>query len=107
MKRQLSFATIAFLILATVLSVHAIYDQIATGTWGPAGNLSESRSAAAAVRLDDGRVLFIGGTGANVPLGRGKAWAGVGGFGAIALMWGARRGHPPPKLSVGRLRVAG
>src|SRR5882724_1818282 len=107
MKRQLSFAVVVFLILATVLSVHAIYDQIATGTWGPAGNLSESRSAAAAVRRDDGRVLFIGGTGANGPISSGEALAAGAGFAAIAPMSEGRKGHTATKLSDGRVLVAG
>jgi len=107
MKRQLSFAAVVFLILTTVLSVHAIYDQIATGTWGSAGNLAESRSGAAAVRLDDGRVLFVGGTGANGPLNSAEALTAGAGFPAIAPMSEARKGHTATKLSDGRVLVTG
>src|SRR5881398_1857537 len=105
MKRALSAATIVLLVLGTVLSVHAIYDQIATGTWGSAGNLVESRSGAAAVRLDDGRLLFTGGTSATGALNSAEALTAGAGFAAVAPMSEARSKHTATKLSDGRVLV--
>src|SRR3954471_23234465 len=107
MKRALSAAAIAILILGTVFTAHAIYDQIATGTWGPAGNLANARSSAAAVRLDDGRVLFIGGSGANGPLDSAEALTAGAGFSAVAHMAEARTKHTATKLSDGTVLVTG
>jgi len=107
MKRAFSAASILFLILGTVFTAHAIYDQIATGTWGSAGSMAEARSAAAAVRLDDGRVLFIGGTGANGPLNSAEVLTAGAGFAAIAPMAEARKGHTATLLLDGRVLVTG
>jgi hypothetical protein len=107
MKRQLSFVAVAFLILTTALSVYAIYDQIATGTWGPAGTLAESRNGAAAVRLDDGRVLFVGGSGPNGALSSAEALTAGAGFSSTAAMSEARKGHTATKLKDGRVLVVG
>src|SRR4051812_37415120 len=107
MKRAFSAAAIALLILGTVFTAHAIYDQIATGTWGPAGDLANARSSAAAVRLDDGRVLFIGGSGASGPLDSAEALTAGAGFSAITHMAEARSKHTATKLSDGTVLVIG
>src|SRR4051812_4832118 len=107
MKRAFSAAAIALLILGTVFTAHAIYDQIATGTWGPAGDLANARSSAAAVRLDDGRVLFIGGSGASGPLDSAEALTAGAGFSAITHMAEARSKHTATKLNDGTVLVIG
>src|SRR5712664_2157167 len=56
------------LILSLTLLLHGNLPQISSGTWTPANNLTEARSGSAAVVLDDGRVLFTGGTGSTGPL---------------------------------------
>ena len=99
MKRAAFAAIVLLLVLGTVFTAHAIYDQIATGTWGPAGNLVESRSNAAAARLDDGRVLFTGGTGANGALNSAELLTAGAGFAPVAPMTEARSKHTATKLS--------
>ena len=39
--------------------------QVPTGTWVPSGQMTEARSGASTVLLDDGRILVTGGEGAN------------------------------------------
>src|SRR3954468_10183573 len=108
MKRASSAAAIVLLILGTVFTAHAIYDQIATGTWGPAGTMAEARSGAAAVRLDDGRVLFIGGSGGSgAALNSAEILTAGAGFSTVAPMAEARKGHTATKLSDGRVLVVG
>src|SRR5437868_1404445 len=107
MKRAAFAAIVLLLGLGTVFTAHAIYDQIATGTWGPAGNLVESRSNAAAARLDDGRVLFTGGTGATGALNSAELLTAGAGFAPVAPMAEARSKHTATKLSDGRVLVVG
>jgi hypothetical protein len=107
MKRAFSAAAILLLVLGTVFTAHALYDQIATGTWGSAGAMAEARSGAAAVRLDDGRLLFTGGSGANGALNSGEILTAGSGFSSIAPMAEARSKHTATKLSDGRVLVVG
>jgi hypothetical protein len=107
MKRAFSAAAILLLVLGTVFTAHALYDQIATGTWGSAGAMAEARSGAAAVRLDDGRLLFTGGSGANGALNSAEILTAGSGFSSIAPMAEARSRHTATKLSDGRVLVVG
>ena len=107
MKRQPSFAVVAFLILATALSVHAIYDQIATGTWGPPATWPNRAATRQQCVWTMGECLFIGGAGANAPLNSAEALTAGGGFTAMASMSEARKGHTATKLGDGRVLVVG
>ena len=65
--RATKYAALALLlILSLTLLLHGNLPQVSSGTWTPASSLLEARSGSAAVVLDDGRVLFTGGTDGSI-----------------------------------------
>jgi len=77
--------------LSLLLSSSAV--QPPSGTWAPTGDMAAVREGAAAVSLADGRVLVIGGTGADgQPSASVESYSG-GVFTSVASMNAARSGH--------------
>src|SRR5690242_6882604 len=78
--------------------------------WTPAGTLAQPRTGAAAVLLDDGRVLVTGGSFTSAPGADGippgpptavstvDIYAATAGFSAAAPMHTARTGHSAVRL---------
>jgi N-acetylneuraminic acid mutarotase len=81
----------------------------AVGTWAPAGELAESQSGGAAVALEDGRTLIVGGSGADgAPTDRVvivSPWDNS--FFVTGRLLAARVGHTATLLADGRVFVAG
>src|ERR1051326_2910723 len=78
--------------------------QVPSGTWAPAGSMSEVRNGASAARLDDGRVLVTGGAGASAPLASAELFNN-GSFSRAASMLLARKDHAALTLKSGRVLV--
>jgi hypothetical protein len=78
-----------------------------SGQWTPAGMMVEARSGAAAVLLDDGRVLVIGGSSATGPTSQADISSTGEVFGSAASMNIARTHHTAVRLRDGRVLVAG
>src|SRR6266704_821377 len=81
-----------------------------SGQWTPAGSLAQARTGAAAVLLDDGRLLVTGGIGANGDGSVGAVssvdiYASNAGFSAAAPMNAARSRHTAVRLRDGRVLV--
>jgi len=78
----------------------------AYGTWASAGQLTASRSGAAAATLQDGRILITGGSSAGTPLASAEIYNGSG-FAAAPSMSVPRTDHTIATLNDGRVMVAG
>jgi len=99
------------LCLLTILSLafllHGTLPQVSTGSWIPANSLAEARSGSAAVVLDDGRVLFTGGTGSTGPLASAELFHTDGSISVAAPMLNPRTHHTAVVLKDGSVLVAG
>ncbi|MCI0456515.1 MAG: hypothetical protein L0Z62_05985, partial [Gemmataceae bacterium] len=91
--------------ISVLLSGSAL--QVPSGTWQATGTMSESRDGAAAVALQDGRVLVIGGDNGSGPTASVDVFGATGVFSAGPNMLSARSGHTATVLSDGRVLVVG
>jgi hypothetical protein len=78
-----------------------------SGSWTPAGSMLTARAGAAAVLLDDGGVLLIGGDGSAGATNDVEIYRDGVGFSALAPMHVARGGHAGVRLADGRVLVTG
>jgi Bacterial Ig-like domain (group 3)/Kelch motif len=78
----------------------------AYGTWTSAGQMTASRSGAAAATLQDGRILIAGGSSAGVPLASAEIYNGSS-FAPAPSMSVPRTDHTIATLNDGRVIVAG
>ena len=79
----------------------------ATGTFSPAGSLTEARSIHTATLLTDGRVLLVGGWGTG-PLASAEVWdPATGTFSATGSLAEDRGGHGATLLADGRVLAVG
>jgi hypothetical protein len=81
-----------------------------SGSWTPAGTMLTARAGAAAVLLDDGGVLLIGGDGGDGSSGLAndvEIYRDGAGFSALAPMHAARGRHAAVRLADGRVLVTG
>jgi hypothetical protein len=97
--------TIGFGLVATGFA--GLAAPTVSGQWTNAGVMGEGRSGAAAVLLDDGRVMVIGGSGATGPTGVADTSSADGLFATTASMITARTHHTAVRLLDGRVLVAG
>jgi hypothetical protein len=95
------------LVLSCVFILTASIPNVATGTWQTWNPMGDVRSGAAAVLLQDGRVLITGGNNANGPVASAELFGTDGNFSAAAAMQSPRSGHTATVLSDGRVLVAG
>src|SRR5689334_22885603 len=106
--RATKYAALSILlILSLTLLLHGTLPQVSTGAWTPANNLAEARSGSAAAMLDDGRVLFTGGTGSTGILASGELFNTDGSISVAAPMQDPRAHHTATVLKDGRVLVAG
>ncbi len=94
-------------VLSYVLFLTASIPPVSTGTWQTWDNMGDVRAGAAAVLLQDGQVLIIGGTSANGPVASADLFGTDGVFSAAAAMQTPRSGHTATVLSDGRVLVTG
>ncbi len=108
MRTKVKYAWIAFCaVLAMSLMLGGSALQVPSGTWQATGSMSQVRDGAAAVALQDGRVLVIGGDSGSGPTASVDIFSATGVFPAGAPMSTARSGHVAVRLSDGRVLVAG
>src|SRR2546430_17722938 len=92
---------------STLFPYTTLFRSVSTGTWQTWNPMGDARSGAAAVLLQDGRVLIIGGNNANGPVASADLFGTDGNFSAAAVMQAPRSGHTATVLSDGRVLVAG
>jgi hypothetical protein len=107
MRFRKSFWLSPLLVLSCVFLLTASITNVSTGTWQTWNPMGDVRSGAAAVLLQDGRVLIIGGNNANGPVASADLFGTDGNFSAAAVMQAPRSGHTATVLSDGRVLVAG
>ena len=107
MRLRKSFWLSPLLVLSCVFILTASIPNAATGTWQTWNPMGDVRSGAAAVLLQDRRVLIIGGNNANGPVASADLFGTDGNFSAAAAMQSPRSGHTATVLSDGRVLVAG
>ncbi len=108
MRFRKSFWFSPLLVLSCVfLLTAASIPSVPTGTWQSWNSMGDARSGAAAVLLQDGRVLIIGGNNATGPVASADLFDTNGNFSAAAVMQTPRSGHTATVLSDGRVLVAG
>ena len=105
MRFHKSFWLSPLLVLSCVFLLTASIPNVPTGTWQTWNPMGDVRSDAAAVLLQDGRVLIIGGNNANGPVASADIFGTDGNFSHAALMQTARSGHTATVLSDGRVLV--
>src|SRR5690242_8445895 len=94
-------------VLSLALLLHGTLPSITTGSWTPSNTLAEARSGSAAAVLQDGRVLFTGGTGSSGPLATAELFNTDGSVTSAAPMQDSRANHTATVLNDGRVLVAG
>jgi len=97
---------IAILLLVTVAGIATI-PAVQTGTWQPMGSMVASRSGAAAVLLQDHRVLITGGNDGNGAVNSAEVFNLDGTFSNVNAMGTPRAKHIAAVLQDGRVLVAG
>ena len=108
MKRTLKFAVcVLACLLCLGLLLKADMPQVSTGTWAPAGSMTQARTGASAALLQDGRILITGGQSADGPSASAELVNHDGSFSAAARMHIARSNHISVVLHDGRVLVAG
>src|SRR6201998_3112629 len=85
----------------------AAIPNVPTRTWQTWNPMADARSGAAAVLLQDGRVLIVGGNNANGSVASADLFGTDGVFSAAAVMHTTRSGHTATVLSDGRVLVTG
>src|SRR5437867_3496678 len=105
--KRLKYALIGVsVLLCAALLVRGSLPQITSGSWAPAGSMSQVRDGAAAVLLPDGRVLITGGANGTVAANTADLFGAGGGFSAAPTMSSARARHTATVLADGRVLVA-
>src|SRR5713101_1584991 len=107
MRLHKSYWLPPLLVLSYVFILTASIPNVPTGTWQTWNPMGDVRSGAAAVLLQDGRVLITGGNNANGPVASAVLFGTDGSFSAAAIMQAPRAGHTATVLSGGRVLVAG
>src|SRR5438270_1203096 len=107
MRLRKSFWLSPLLVLSCVFVLTASIPNVAPGTWQTWNPMGDVRSGAAALLLQDGRVLITGGNNANGPVASADLFGTDGNFSAAAVMQSPRSGHTATLLSDGRVLVAG
>lgn len=108
MKRFAKLTLVSLILLTGFVLLRGTAPQVATGTWQSGSEMSEARTGAAAVTLDDGRVLVFGGTTSSggatnaVQVFSDGSWSDLG-----AVMLDPRSGHSATALADGRILLAG
>jgi len=98
---------LAALVFAATHSIRAELPQ-AIGTWASLGTTPESRVAAAAVALKDGRTLIAGGSVDGTPTDSVVVFdPNTGSFSLAGHLLLARVGHTATLLDDGRVLIAG
>ena len=106
MRRRAKVAITAGTLLLALGTAQAAAPQVPSGTWAPAGDMTQSRWSAAAALLPDGRLLISGGFDGTGSLATAEIYAS-GGFTACGSMQIARGAHTAVTLADGRVLVAG
>jgi large repetitive protein len=101
------FLTTSVLVLLCVFFLTASVPSVPTGTWQSWNPMGDVRSGAAAVLLQDGRVLISGGSNTAGPTASADLFDTNGAFTATAPMNSARSGHTATLLGDGRVLVSG
>src|SRR5689334_12086914 len=101
------FFTASLLVVCCVFALTASVPNVPSGTWQAWGDMSVARQGAATVRLQDGRVLIVGGSDANGPLASVEIFGNDGTFSNAQPMHAARTGHAATMLTDGRVLVSG
>ena len=96
----------AILLLLTVTGIASI-PTVQTGTWQPMGSMVAARSGAAAVLLQDHRILATGGDDGSGAVNSAEVLNEDGTFAAVSAMATPRAGHVAVVLKDGRVLVAG
>ena len=107
MKRTPLILFSAMILAAAGLLVSASPLQVPSGTWIATGAMNSARSGAAAVLLQDGRILITGGSGASGPANSAELFGSNGSFSLASPMNVPRSGHVAVVLQDGRVLVAG
>src|SRR6266571_1332163 len=94
------------LLTAALLLIAVPLTAAQTGTWTPAGQMTQARDGAAAALLSDGRLLIIGGNGPDGPVATVDVYSN-GAFSAGASMNTPRSGLTAVVLRDARVLVAG
>src|SRR5215813_11071086 len=97
---------IAVLLLIAVAGVATI-PTVPTGTWQPMGSMAVARSGAAAVLLQDHRLLITGGNNGTDEVNSAEVFNTDGLFATVSAMGTARSEHVAVGLADGRIIVAG
>ncbi|HKO10837.1 MAG TPA: MBG domain-containing protein [Acidobacteriaceae bacterium] len=106
MRRAFGYAS-AVLLLVFPFLVHAAFPTVATNTWSPAQSLTSPRSGAAAVLLQDGRLLITGGNNGASSVASVDIVDTAGNITAGPPMNMARSQHTATVLQDGRVLVVG
>src|SRR5216117_464960 len=77
--------------------------QARSGTWAPAGSMTQARTGASAALLQDGRILITGGQSADGPSASAELVNHDGSYSAAARMQIARSNHISVVLHDGRV----
>ena len=108
--RYLALVTILGLVTCALWAQNSAVPlpPVKSGSWAETGPMSEARTGAAAVVLQDGSLLMSGGTDAsgNI-LATVEVFGADGAFHAVAPMQTARAGHTATLLPDGRVLVTG
>jgi hypothetical protein len=108
MRKSLKYGLLSVaLILCVVLGVRGYVLQVASGTWAAQASLTQARSGASAVLLQDGRVLVTGGDGVAGTLASAEIIGLDGTSSAAASMSTTRSKHVSAVLANGSVLVAG
>src|SRR5260370_22151593 len=106
--RATKTAALALLVLLSLgFLLQGDLPTVPTGTWTPSNSLAEGRSASSAAVLQDGRILFAGGTGASGPLASAELFNTDGSISSAPPMQNPRAYHTDAVLRDGRVLVAG
>jgi Bacterial Ig-like domain (group 3)/MBG domain (YGX type)/Kelch motif len=108
MQRAIKFILCLLgLVLCVGLLLKGSIALVPSGTWAPSGTMSEARSGASAVLLQDSRVLVTGGEGASGTLVSAELFDSGGSFFGAAPMYVPRSKHASIVLQDGRVLVVG
>lgn len=106
----LAVCLLTLLVVSGTIFIKGITPPSPTGTWAAAGNglgLSSPRAGAAAVQLQDGRILITGGDDGSGAVATVDIYDTLGNFSAAASMNVARSNHTATLLQDGTVLVAG
>ena len=101
---------LTLLVVSGTIFIKGITPPSPTGTWAAAGNglgLSSPRAGAAAVQLQDGRILITGGDDGSGAVVAADIYDTLGNFSTSAPMKFARSQHTATLLQDGTVLVAG